>query len=98
MKLMLALILTFTLAIAEAKVVANIENQSGDVLLLDNAPCWEGSPFFSMQAQDKLAKTIFSGCWFMHGTTVVLLPEGQDPALIPGEMFEWDKWNKTASN
>lgn len=98
MKFLLAMLLALSLNIAEAKVVANIENQRGDVLLLDNTPCWEDSPFFSMQAQTKLAEPIFSGCWFMHGTTVIVLPEGQEPAVIPGEMFEWDKWNKTASN
>ena len=98
MKLFFAIVLTFFSSFSQAAVMGSITGESGDALLLKDDVC-ENTPFHQFIVQDKTAKTMQSGCWFIHGSTVVLLTVDGQVGVMDGMNFEWNevvqKTNKT---
>jgi hypothetical protein len=96
-KLFFVLILSLFCILSQAKVVASITGDSGDAILLKDDVC-ENTPFHKFEIQNGEATVMKSGCWFVHGETVILMLSEGSVGLAPITAFKpvnsknaWDK-------
>ncbi len=90
MKYLFACILSLFCLFADAKVVASVNGDSGDKILLSDEQCAD-TPFYKFVVQDGKAVVLNEGCWFIHGTTVILMTKSGAVGLAPGQAFEWNE-------
>jgi hypothetical protein len=86
MKLVVAFLLSLFGILSQAKVVASVTGESGDAILLKDESC-ENTPFFKFQIQDGKATVVKEGCWYIHGTTIILMTKEGDVGLAPITAF-----------